>query len=1275
MRFFADGPHIPDELLEARDRGNVVFLCGAGVSIPAGMPSFRKLTELVVDALGAPPKGTLREMLSLWDRRDISKTAKPPPDQIFNLLQQEYDESEVDYLIAKQLEARDGMYLGKHETILRLSKGADSNSQIVTTNFDHLFELADRDLHTYTPPNFPSLTSEGPLGGLVYLHGRIDLEMRPGEARQGLIVSSSDFGRAYLAEGWATRFMRNLLKAYIVVLVGYSADDPPMKYLLQGLRSMDRRNHEKIYAFVSNSEEDVEESWRDRGVETLVYPLVAKDHSALWNTLEAWAQRADAPLVWQQAIVELAKRSPRDLERHERGQVASLVRTIDGAKLFAEADPPPSGEWLCVFDSTIRCGKVEKNYSGVLRQSGPLLEYGLDDDPHRPEGNGSEKSPSGDHLLDLRSTDPYEGYVDLAEMPPQKDISLPDRLSQLGFWIARVANEPVVLWWAAKHKRLHPILIDRIERRLRQNRADFPPPARAIWRLLFEKFRNVPDDNSPGSLFKVKQLIAAERWTEGVLREFERSLSPYLTRESRPGIRFERPPLSDWSELKLSDIAEFQIWFPRVIDIGSDVPDEVLPAVYRIGRRQLELAVEMLGVVDLSAQERMRFHRRNNTGAMRGDSPNVFLQWFRELLCRMAETCPALVRADVSLWPKEDPFFFNKLRLFVWSFEALYSGEEVTEDLLSFSDDAFWESSYRPEMLHLVRDRWGQLPLEQRRLLEERIVQGPPKWSDEVEEAYEKRRTLASAKILGWLIEHSCDLSQDTLSILPELQTANPFWHPDLDKRADEPHGEVSGGWIDSDEDPSALINAPVSEIIGLARANTSRSFEDMTDYLPFVGLVKQCPRKAMAALTREGRKGDYPVEFWNPLLQEWPEDARPRLTWLLGARIARFPTEIMIKLRFCVFSWVENIFPRLVMMDQDRAWSILDRLLDNLFACGDDAMRSEIYSETVAGDNQGWSRRTINHAIRGPVGKVAWLLIGVVESWNLERGSGVPSEVRVRLERLVNAPGEGADHAVCVIADRFERLLHLDPEWTRNFIVPWFAPDHPCSEPAWNGLLRRHVRATPELLSLLKRHFLNVFSRSKGWKWSDDGLRVLHEFLVQGCLWSDNGETYLTYSEVRLALQTTDDSGRVQCIEYLYDCIERNQVSWHDFGKPFLEEAWPKESRFQSEDTAISLSQIAGVSGDNFPEAVQTILPRLVPIYGDRGFLYRAVSRGGTAEYDLATRFPEATLVLVNKLVPNNPPERLSDLEFILDKIAEAKPILRQDRRWRRLKRISRLQ
>ena len=43
MRFYADGPNIPDQRLELRDQGKVVFLCGAGVSRNEGLDDFEQL--------------------------------------------------------------------------------------------------------------------------------------------------------------------------------------------------------------------------------------------------------------------------------------------------------------------------------------------------------------------------------------------------------------------------------------------------------------------------------------------------------------------------------------------------------------------------------------------------------------------------------------------------------------------------------------------------------------------------------------------------------------------------------------------------------------------------------------------------------------------------------------------------------------------------------------------------------------------------------------------------------------------------------------------------------------------------------------------------------------------------------------------------------------------------------------------------------------------------------------------------------------------------------
>ena len=142
MRFLLDGPNIPDELLEERDNGNVVFLCGAGVSYPAGMPDFLGLTKYVVKKLGTPKDAPSRTMLSRWDDESIPADARPSLDQIFNLLQQEYAAGEIDYLIAERLRKKRRAYSSAHETILRLSRSVDGKPQIITTNFDLLFEKA-----------------------------------------------------------------------------------------------------------------------------------------------------------------------------------------------------------------------------------------------------------------------------------------------------------------------------------------------------------------------------------------------------------------------------------------------------------------------------------------------------------------------------------------------------------------------------------------------------------------------------------------------------------------------------------------------------------------------------------------------------------------------------------------------------------------------------------------------------------------------------------------------------------------------------------------------------------------------------------------------------------------------------------------------------------------------------------------------------------------------------------------------------------------------------
>ena len=110
-------------------------------------------------------------------------------------------------------------------------------------------------MRRYEPPTFPDLRHDVPITGITYLHGRLP---EGHETSHDYVLSSADFGRAYLAQGWATAFIRLLLQKYTVVLLGYQAEDPPVKYLLQGLNSVDEVSRRQLYAFDQGQAEEIE---------------------------------------------------------------------------------------------------------------------------------------------------------------------------------------------------------------------------------------------------------------------------------------------------------------------------------------------------------------------------------------------------------------------------------------------------------------------------------------------------------------------------------------------------------------------------------------------------------------------------------------------------------------------------------------------------------------------------------------------------------------------------------------------------------------------------------------------------------------------------------------------------------------------------------------------------------------------------------------------------------------------------------------------------------
>lgn len=249
MRFIKDGPDIPDRLVQAHEDGEVVFFCGAGISYSAGLPGFEGLTLGIFEALGENPSPSERKA---FDEKRF--------DQAIDLFERRIKNRPlVREKIQKVLtpkDLNDPSTTSTHSALIALAKSQDQTVRLVTTNFDRIFRRVAPSVHHYVAPLLP-IPKKSRWNGLVYLHGLLP-ENNDAAALNSLVVSSGDFGLAYLAERWASRFVTELFRNYVVCFVGYSIDDPVMRYMLDAL-SADRlqgEESEEVYAFGSFAETD-----------------------------------------------------------------------------------------------------------------------------------------------------------------------------------------------------------------------------------------------------------------------------------------------------------------------------------------------------------------------------------------------------------------------------------------------------------------------------------------------------------------------------------------------------------------------------------------------------------------------------------------------------------------------------------------------------------------------------------------------------------------------------------------------------------------------------------------------------------------------------------------------------------------------------------------------------------------------------------------------------------------------------------------------------------
>nr|WP_309504507.1 SIR2 family protein [uncultured Roseovarius sp.] len=299
LRFSNEGPAFPSQLVDALLSGDVVFLCGAGVSAPQ-LPGFGGLVKSCFAGLNVQMNPSEQQAFDDYRYEEV----------LGSLSRRIVDPTQMIRTIVKLLQPPTDLNLDNHRTILRLSRNMENLPTIVTTNFDTLIERAllekaeaesIRSL-SFAGQDLPAPGSAG-FGGVIHLHGRIadqDLDLD----ETSLVVTSANYGDAYMRSGWASRFLFDLCRSKTIVIVGYSAGDAPFRYFLNVLeadreRFPDLRPVYALDAVDDRNEGDVR--WSTLAVEPIPYEYVQdpetgkKSHSAMWRDLRKLADVVERP--------------------------------------------------------------------------------------------------------------------------------------------------------------------------------------------------------------------------------------------------------------------------------------------------------------------------------------------------------------------------------------------------------------------------------------------------------------------------------------------------------------------------------------------------------------------------------------------------------------------------------------------------------------------------------------------------------------------------------------------------------------------------------------------------------------------------------------------------------------------------------------------------------------------------------------------------------------------------------------------------------------------
>lgn len=1243
MRFIANGPLIPDDLITAHDEGRVVLFCGSGISrARANLPDFMELAASVLDDIGSAPGSRARKVKEATEQapKIDGIGALIAADTIFSQLEDEFPLDLIQHHVARALHKPDAD-LAAHRMLLDLACGPDGRIRLVTTNFDRMFEACDPTIATHVAPDLPDPARADLFQGVIHLHGVVTADYEGAECQvgqeRGFVLSAADFGAAYLVHGWAAQFIQKLIAEYHIVFVGYSADDPPVRYLLEALGG-NPAGVRRLYAFQEGDDDHARALWRRKGVEAICYDP-ADGHCALWGTLAAWADRARDPDAWHGRLLDEAAAGPRAMPPHRRGQIAHLAATTEGARRLVHAADAIPAEWLCVFDPHCRYMPPPRSLLEDARAFEPFDRWSIDSDtapehkPDDPEGHKREAPKNAWNAFATTARDRHElddaGGSFFGSAHQQRNRLSP-RLLKLADWIAKVAHQPIALWWVSGMIGLHPDIAWKIKRQISADAERFADPVRQAWATLLDVRAQEPAFPHRMPLYDIADAVKRDGWSPMRVRAFAAHQLP--TRQIRRSYHVAEPSqqIEHWRDLFNCELD--YAWYqglPEVLD--EHIALYARQLLYSV-ETAIDLEREFLGYVPELGAFTPDLHD-NEGGAELANLTSLFRRWLAAME-RWVRIDADAVRAIIATLAGLSEKYAIRAQLWACCQPDLIEAGTIGLMLAQLDDEAFWDYGNQRDLLHTMARNWAALPAGSRHALEARLLSSPPRHEGEADDDFARRSAWRNLIRIGWLAEQGCVFDFDVAEETRRRSNLLPDWNPAYVQEADRSN-ESRAYSIVTDRDTTALAHVPLDGIIETARVNAGRDAVDWRkERDPFAGLVDERPARALAALRRY--TGPTPTSYWSSLLWSERRKGDPmRMAAAIAATLLELSDGALADILNPVTWWLRNAHEGL----EARHAHLCDRLWDRLLGVMESHPESTRSGLVRRRDDGDW----IGAALNAPAGRLTELAMVRLGSANTD---GQIADIWLeRMRRLLALPEDAGNHALVYLARSIDFLFARAPAWTKTHLLPFRHGDDDRRTVFWVARFWNNRGLSTSLFTELRDDLLALVNeRRVGREWN----MQLAEQILLGWHRDEQPATGVAYSdaELRSALLAGNDEFRRQVLHTLRAWIA--ETDWVDAALKIIGNIWPRQLSVRSADVTSALVNLVLASGENFPSFVPVAHDLLEPL--DRETHWQL---GPDQSKQLAATHPATMLMLLFTILPVDPGKWPHGIEEVLSAIA----------------------